>query len=192
MYTATWPKEVRRIAADLLVNPVQVNIGNLDELVANKAITQAHVASIWITVNNTHDNSDYGKLEFNDFIGLKYMVSISAVSAGYALFAAVCSYLKCLLTKAWVFLVTDQKCSKIVNYYYITRVHYNGDRLVTWSEACASYSTFCNRLKIALALHVIAVCCFLVLAVISSYRVFRTFDPPLPPCKDDEVEQEMT
>ncbi|XP_057769332.1 ATP-dependent RNA helicase-like protein DB10 isoform X2 [Salvia miltiorrhiza] len=40
MYTATWPKEVRRIAAELLVNPVQVNIGNVDELVANKAITQ--------------------------------------------------------------------------------------------------------------------------------------------------------
>ncbi|KAI7751626.1 hypothetical protein M8C21_014770, partial [Ambrosia artemisiifolia] len=40
MYTATWPKEVRKIAADLLVNPVQVNIGSVDELVANKAITQ--------------------------------------------------------------------------------------------------------------------------------------------------------
>ncbi|KAI7733606.1 hypothetical protein M8C21_015996, partial [Ambrosia artemisiifolia] len=40
MYTATWPKEVRKIAADLLVNPVQVNIGNVNELVANKAITQ--------------------------------------------------------------------------------------------------------------------------------------------------------
>ncbi|XAR51880.1 RNA helicase [Bertholletia excelsa] len=40
MYTATWPKEVRKIAADLLVNPFQVNIGNVDELVANKAITQ--------------------------------------------------------------------------------------------------------------------------------------------------------
>ncbi|KAF3444638.1 hypothetical protein FNV43_RR14331 [Rhamnella rubrinervis] len=40
MYTATWPKEVRKIAADLLINPVQVNIGNVDELVANKAITQ--------------------------------------------------------------------------------------------------------------------------------------------------------
>ncbi|RAL40916.1 hypothetical protein DM860_008614 [Cuscuta australis] len=40
MFTATWPKEVRKIAADLLVNPVQVNIGNVDELVANKAITQ--------------------------------------------------------------------------------------------------------------------------------------------------------
>ncbi|CAN6446224.1 unnamed protein product [Victoria cruziana] len=40
MYTATWPKEVRKIAADLLVHPVQVNIGNIDELVANKSITQ--------------------------------------------------------------------------------------------------------------------------------------------------------
>ncbi|XP_010694509.1 ATP-dependent RNA helicase-like protein DB10 isoform X2 [Beta vulgaris subsp. vulgaris] len=40
MYTATWPKEVRKIAADLLSNPVQVNIGNTDELVANKSITQ--------------------------------------------------------------------------------------------------------------------------------------------------------
>lgn len=39
MYTATWPKEVRKIAGDLLVNPVQVNIGN-DELSANKSITQ--------------------------------------------------------------------------------------------------------------------------------------------------------
>lgn len=40
MYTATWPKEVRKIAGDLLVNPVQVNIGNADELAANKSITQ--------------------------------------------------------------------------------------------------------------------------------------------------------
>lgn len=40
MFTATWPKEVRKIAADLLVHPVQVNIGSIDELVANNAITQ--------------------------------------------------------------------------------------------------------------------------------------------------------
>lgn len=40
MYTATWPKEVRKIAGDLLSDPVQVNIGNTDELSANKSITQ--------------------------------------------------------------------------------------------------------------------------------------------------------
>ena len=44
MFTATWPKEVRKIAADLLSNPVQVNIGNVDELVANKSITQVSSA----------------------------------------------------------------------------------------------------------------------------------------------------
>ncbi|KAL6970190.1 RNA helicase [Sarracenia purpurea var. burkii] len=40
MFTATWPKEVRKIASDLLVNPVQVTIGSVDELAANKSITQ--------------------------------------------------------------------------------------------------------------------------------------------------------
>lgn len=40
MYTATWPKEVRKIAEDLLINPVQVNIGTVNVLAANKAITQ--------------------------------------------------------------------------------------------------------------------------------------------------------
>lgn len=40
MYTATWPKEVRKIAGDLLVNPVQVTIGTIDELAANNSITQ--------------------------------------------------------------------------------------------------------------------------------------------------------
>ncbi|TVU21612.1 hypothetical protein EJB05_31261, partial [Eragrostis curvula] len=45
MYTATWPKEVRKIASDLLANPIQVNIGNTDQLVANKSITQ-HVEVI--------------------------------------------------------------------------------------------------------------------------------------------------
>lgn len=43
MYTATWPKEVRKIAGDLLVNPIQVNVGSIDELATNKSITQVSV-----------------------------------------------------------------------------------------------------------------------------------------------------
>lgn len=39
-YTATWPKEVRNIASDLLNDPVQITIGNSDNLIANKNITQ--------------------------------------------------------------------------------------------------------------------------------------------------------
>ncbi|GAQ84450.1 ATP-dependent RNA helicase DDX5/DBP2 [Klebsormidium nitens] len=39
-YTATWPREVRSIASDLLNDPVQITIGSTDNLVANKSITQ--------------------------------------------------------------------------------------------------------------------------------------------------------
>ncbi|KAL2247631.1 UNVERIFIED_CONTAM: CASP-like protein 2D1 [Sesamum indicum] len=67
-----------------------------------------NLVAIWIAVNNRENNIDYGELEFADFIGLKYMVCISAVSAGYALFAAVSSWIRCLVTRAWIFFVADQ------------------------------------------------------------------------------------
>ncbi|KAH6775759.1 hypothetical protein C2S52_013320, partial [Perilla frutescens var. hirtella] len=134
-----------------------------------------NVASIWITVNNREDNPDYGKLEFHELVGLKYMVCVSAIAAGYALFAAVSSYIKCLFTKAWLFFVTDQvlaylmvtSMAALVEFLYLV---YNGDQVVSWSEACVSYGKFCSRLKVALILHVIAVFCFLILALISAYR----------------------
>ncbi|KAK4386967.1 CASP-like protein 2D1 [Sesamum angolense] len=137
-----------------------------------------NLASIWIAVNNRQNNIDYGELEFADFIG-------------YALFAAVSSWLRCLVTKAWIFFVADQvlayllvaSLATLVEFLYLA---YNGDQVVSWSQACASYGKFCSRLKIALSLHVIAVGCFLVLAVISAFRVFRRYDPPFVPSKEGE------
>ena len=40
MFTATWPKEVRELANGFMKNPIKVNVGNRDELTANKRITQ--------------------------------------------------------------------------------------------------------------------------------------------------------
>lgn len=40
MFTATWPKEVRELAATFMRLAVKVSIGNRDELAANKRITQ--------------------------------------------------------------------------------------------------------------------------------------------------------
>ncbi|KAK6149279.1 hypothetical protein DH2020_016804 [Rehmannia glutinosa] len=148
-----------------------------------------NAASIWIVVTNHQDNSDYGKLEFNNLTGL------NAISAGYAVFAALSSLFRCLVTKAWLFFVTDQ----VLAYLMVTSMAaqseflylaYNGDRVVSWSQACDSYAKFCNRLKLAMGFNVIAVCCFLVLAVISAYRVFRKFQPPFVPAK--EAEQQRT
>ncbi|KAI5961389.1 DBP3 [Candida pseudojiufengensis] len=40
MFTATWPKEVRDLANNFMINPIKITIGDRDELSANKRITQ--------------------------------------------------------------------------------------------------------------------------------------------------------
>merc|ERR1719230_1812152 len=40
MFSATWPKEVRRLASEFFCDPVEVRIGNADELQANADIEQ--------------------------------------------------------------------------------------------------------------------------------------------------------
>ncbi|KAG2689990.1 hypothetical protein I3760_09G166400 [Carya illinoinensis] len=67
---------------------------------------------------------------------------------------------------------------------------YNGDKEISWSEACSSYGRFCSRMKLALVLHALALWCLIVLAVISAYRTFIMSEPPSLPSK--EVEEEIT
>ncbi|RYR75163.1 hypothetical protein Ahy_A02g009839 isoform B [Arachis hypogaea] len=66
------------------------------------------VATIWITVTNKEDNSSYGMLKYSNLSGLKYMVFISALCAGYALVAVACSWVKYAVSKAWIFFISDQ------------------------------------------------------------------------------------
>mmetsp|Transcript_14415 Transcript_14415/g.20635 ORF Transcript_14415/g.20635 Transcript_14415/m.20635 type:complete len:622 (+) Transcript_14415:212-2077(+) len=40
LFSATWPKEIQKLAYDFLKDPVQVNVGDVDSLNANKDITQ--------------------------------------------------------------------------------------------------------------------------------------------------------
>lgn len=39
-FTATWPKEVQRLARDFVQNPVHITVGDAGKLNANKSITQ--------------------------------------------------------------------------------------------------------------------------------------------------------
>ena len=45
MFTATWPREVQKLAREFLKDPIQVNIGATDTLNVNVDITQ--VRSHW-------------------------------------------------------------------------------------------------------------------------------------------------
>ena len=40
LFSATWPKEIQRLAHDFLTNPIQINVGEVNALVANKDIEQ--------------------------------------------------------------------------------------------------------------------------------------------------------
>ncbi|KAL8243397.1 hypothetical protein R6Q59_009655 [Mikania micrantha] len=152
------------------------------------------IASFWLTLSNHQENDIYGRLDFSNLKGLKFLVSISAISAGYALISVVSSWVKNLMNKAWIFFVCDQ----VVTYLMVACVGsigeilylaYNGNQKVTWSEACSSYGRFCGRLNLILVIHFIAMLCFFVLSLISAFRVFSRFEPPL---SSKEVENETT
>lgn len=46
LFSATWPREIQQLAHDFLKNPIQINVGDVNSLVANKDIEQTiHVMS---------------------------------------------------------------------------------------------------------------------------------------------------
>lgn len=53
-----------------------------------------------------------------------------------------------------------------------------GDISVTWSQACEGFARFCYRATGSAAVTFAAVACFMALSVISSYRLFSSYDPP--------------
>ncbi|OWM88772.1 hypothetical protein CDL15_Pgr002539 [Punica granatum] len=152
------------------------------------------IASIWLTVTDHQSNETFGKIEFHNLLGLKYMVLISAICAAYAFTSAASSWLRVLAIKAWIFFLSDQ----VIAYLMVTSVAavseivylgYKGDREVTWSEACSSFGKFCSRMGIGLVFHALALCCFLSLSVISAFRAFSVFDPPCVSSKEEEEDR---
>ncbi|XP_071695992.1 CASP-like protein 2D1 [Rutidosis leptorrhynchoides] len=152
------------------------------------------LSSMWLTVTNHQDNEIYGKLEFSNLKGLNFLVSISAIAAGYALVAVISIWVKNLVNKAWIFFVCDQVVAYLMmacggSFGELVYLAYNGNQKVTWSEACSSYGRFCGRLNLILVLHSIALFCFCVLSLISAFRLFTRFEPPLA---SKEVRDEST
>ena len=55
LFSATWPREIQRLAFDFLSNPIQINVGELNALVANKDIKQ--------TITMCEDDEKFDKLK---------------------------------------------------------------------------------------------------------------------------------
>ena len=55
LFSATWPKEIQQLAHDFLRDPIQINVGEVNALVANKDIKQ--------TIHMISEDEKIGKLE---------------------------------------------------------------------------------------------------------------------------------
>lgn len=54
-----------------------------------------------------------------------------------------------------------------------------GDKTITWSQACGLYGGFCHKATASVGITFGAVACYVVLSLISSYRLFITYDAPI-------------
>ncbi|KAG1368334.1 CASP-like protein 2D1 [Cocos nucifera] len=140
------------------------------------------VASLWLMASNKQASDAYGKVEFSNLSGLKYLVGINAIATGYAIASVLLLCLRCF-NSDWPLFISDQ----VMAYLMVTAgsavaevlyLAYEGDRDVSWSEVCSYYGMFCGKIKVSLALHFVALVCFVVLSLISAYRIFSKFEAP--------------
>lgn len=139
-------------------------------------------ASIWAIVKSNQVNDTYGELEFSNLTGLKYLVWVNAISAGYALVSAILVYLR-LFKFDWPIFLLDQVTaylmvtsgSAVVEILFLA---HEGDKEVSWSEVCSYYGRFCSRTMLSLVFHLVALLCFLALSLVSAFRVFSKYEVP--------------
>jgi uncharacterized protein (TIGR01569 family) len=65
--------------------------------------------------------------------------------------------------------------SAVIEILYLAE---KGNKEVSWSEVCSYFGSFCHKTKVSVVLHFVALVCFIVLSLISAYRLFSKFDAP--------------
>ena len=97
------------------------------------------------------------------------------------------------LSRSWVVFLLDQVFTYLIlaagaasaELLYLA---YNGDKEVTWSEACGVFGGFCRQARTSVAITFASVACYILLSLISSYRLFSAYDPPQPSLGNKGVE----
>ncbi|KAL5738423.1 hypothetical protein ACOSP7_031184 [Xanthoceras sorbifolium] len=143
------------------------------------------VAALILMLKNSQTN-DFGSLSYSNLGAFRYLVHANGICAGYSLLAAIIAAMPRPLTmsQAWTFFFLDQ----VLTYLILgagavaTEVLYlaeKGDTTITWSAACGSFGGFCHKAKASVVITFIAVICYAVISMISSYKLFSKYDAPL-------------
>ncbi|KAH0451610.1 hypothetical protein IEQ34_018909 [Dendrobium chrysotoxum] len=164
------------------------------------------LAALILTLKNSVDN-DYGSISYSDLGSFKYLVYMNGLCAGYSIFSAFYTAIPRPLStsRAWTIFFLDQARflisydasvqtnggnseGKVVTYAIlaagaaaaeIVYLAYEGDEQVTWSRVCGVFGGFCGKAKASVGITFGAVACYVLLSLISSYRLFSAYPAPV-------------
>ncbi|KAJ4783014.1 CASP-like protein [Rhynchospora pubera] len=153
------------------------------ELALRLCVIPLTLSSLLVIVSSNQTSDLYGTVEFNNLSGFKYLISINAISGVYSLGSVFISKSRCFKMYDWVLFVLDQMTTylMVTSGSAVSEILYlaeKGDREVSWSEVCSYFGSFCQKTKVSLGLHFVALLCFIVLSLISAFRLFSKFDAP--------------
>ncbi|KAK3426853.1 hypothetical protein EUGRSUZ_F03189 [Eucalyptus grandis] len=143
------------------------------------------VAALVMMLRNSESN-DYGSLSYSDLGAFRYLVHANGICAGYSLLSAIIVAMPRppTISRAWTFFLLDQ----VLTYTILAAgavstevlyLAYKGDVAITWSSACGSFGGFCHKATASVAITLAAAACYMVLSLVSSYRLFSRFDAPV-------------
>ncbi|KAI9186840.1 hypothetical protein LWI28_021487 [Acer negundo] len=143
------------------------------------------IAALVLMLKDSETN-ELASLSYSNLGAFKYLVHANGICAGYSLIAAIIAALHRPITmsQAWTFFFFDQ----VLTYLILgagavaTQVLYladKGDKTITWSSACVSFGGFCHKATASVAITFIAVLCYALISIISSYQLFTKYDAPL-------------
>ncbi|XP_052178559.1 CASP-like protein 2A1 [Diospyros lotus] len=144
------------------------------------------ILTLVIMLKNSQAN-DFGSVSYSNLGAFRYLVHANGICAGYSLLSAIAVAAvprPSTMSRAWTFFLLDQMLTYIIlaagaTSTEVVYLAYKGDQTITWSEACSSFGGFCRKATASIAITFAVLLCYAVLSLISSYRLFTNYDPPV-------------
>ncbi|KAK7372272.1 hypothetical protein VNO80_05647 [Phaseolus coccineus] len=142
------------------------------------------VTALIIMLKNSEEN-EYGSVSYTDLSAFRYLVHVNGICAGYSLFSVVFAALPRLssMPTNWTLFLLDQVLTYLtlaagaasMEVLYLVE---KGNTSTTWSSACRAFGPFCHKVTASIAVTFVVVICYVLLSLISSYKLFTKYDAP--------------
>ncbi|KAF8388656.1 hypothetical protein HHK36_025336 [Tetracentron sinense] len=143
------------------------------------------VAALVLMLKNSQVN-DFGSVSYSDLGAFRYLVYANGVCAAYSLLSSFYTAVprSSTMPRDWTLFFFDQVFTYVILAAgtvstEVVYLAYKGDEAVTWSEACGVFGGFCRKATASVAITFVAMACYALLSLISSYRLFSNYDAPI-------------